>query len=183
MNGRKNSLFSLRENKEDDSDNDFKLYKSKDKYKYKINYVEKLKPKINIKLEENEEALKGVENQLKKILSNFMKTYESEINESENGSKQINSFKYNSSIRRNSTKKKIIKTKGTLDYKNYTNKILSKRKRNSIEKENIKKVHFQNSPMFYDKQFITQNSNRSVKYKLKKDSPNIFKKGKIKQII
>ena len=176
--GRKNSLFSLRENKEDDSDNDFKLYKSKDKYKYKINYVEKLKPKINIKIEENEEALKGVENQLKKILSNFMKTYESEINESENGYKPINSFKYNSSIRRNSTKKKIIKTKGTLDYKNYTNKILSKRKRNSIEKENIKKVHFQNSPMFYDKQFITQNSNRSVKYKLKKDSPNIFKKGK-----
>ena len=178
MNGRKNSLFSLRENKEDDSDNDFKLYKSKDKYKYKINYVEKLKPKINIKIEENEEALKGVENQLKKILSNFMKTYESEINESENGYKPINSLKYNSSIRRNSTKKKVIKTKGTLDYKNYTNKILSKRKRSSIEKENIKKVHFQNSPMLYDKQTITQNSNRSVKYKLKKDSPNIFKKGK-----
>ena len=115
MNGRKNSLFSLRENKEDDSDNDFKLYKSKDKYKYKINYVEKLKPKINIKIEENEEALKGVENQLKKILSNFMKTYESEINESENGYKPINSLKYNSSIRRNSTKKKVIKTKGTLE--------------------------------------------------------------------
>jgi len=178
MNGRRNSLFSLSRNKEDDSDNDFKLYKNKDKYKYKLNYVEKLKPKVNIQIEENEEALKGVENQLKKILSNFMKTYESEINESENGSKQINSFKYNSSIRRNSTKKKIIKTKGTHDYKNYTNKILSKRKRNSIEKENIKIVHFQNSPMFYDKQTITQNSNRSVKHKLKKDSPNIFKKGK-----
>ena len=112
------SLLLLEQNKpdkEDDSEYDMKLYKKNAKYNF-----EKFKPKTKVKDEENELALKGAENQVKFILSNYLRNFQSKKNNnSDIVSKQISSLKNNIDIEGSSSRKKSIKKIRTIVNKNY----------------------------------------------------------------
>ena len=112
------SLLLLEQNKpdkEDDSEYDMKLYKKNAKYNF-----EKFKPKTKVKDEENELALKGAENQVKFILSNYLRNFQSKKNNnSDIVSKQISSLQNNIDIEGSSSRKKSIKKIRTIVNKNY----------------------------------------------------------------
>ena len=159
------SLLLLEQNKpdkEDDSEYDMKLYKKNAKYNF-----EKFKPKTKVKDEENELALKGAENQVKFILSNYLRNFQSKKNNnSDIVSKQISSLQNNIDIEGSSNRKKSIKKIRTIVNKNYLPKssfknnnafILNKNDNiNQIPKggspkvmyshKNMKKVNFSVSP-------------------------------------
>ena len=157
-------LESNKQNKEDDSDYDVKLYKNKSKYK--INNYEKFRPKTIFNDEENEKELKGAENQVKSLLSNFIRNFQSEKRNSEVAYKPMNSLKYTIETEQNSSKKKSIKRIRTITYKKNlhrnSNKINSNFIRNKNQDsnfakrentlkalyshKNIKKVNFSISP-------------------------------------
>ena len=175
MDCRKNSILLFELNKENDSEYDLKLYRNQDKYK--MDYFEKLKPNTKINKKENEKSLKGAENQVKKILSNFMRTYELEANEYDNGNNQINDLKKISSIDKNSIKKKKIKKIRTVEFRKRKNENSNKTNIDySIGNENIKNNNTPNSPGFSDKKVKKLNSNESRKSKYY--SPKILKKVK-----
>ena len=83
MSNSKYSLLLLRNQsiKDEESDYDLKLYKTKSKYKY--NNFEKFRPKTKVNSDDNENVLKGAENQVKSLLSNFIKNFQSEKNNSD----------------------------------------------------------------------------------------------------
>ena len=176
MNGRKKSILPLESSGEEDSEYDFKLFKSyKSKDKYKIDYFEKLKPETKVNKEVNEKNLKTAENQIKKILSNYFKTNESENIESDIGFKQISSSNYNSSVGKNSTKKKEIKTIRTINSRKNKNENSYKGNNKSIGKDILinKFLHIPSaSPI---KKFKNLNSNRTLKHKSKKYTHKSYK--------
>ena len=155
-------LEQNKSNKEDDSEYDMKLYKKNAKYDY-----EKFKPKTKVKDEENEIALKGAENQVKFMLSNYLRNFQSKKNNnSDIVSKQISSLKNNIDIEGSSNKRKSIKKIRTIAYKKYlpkssfkNNNILSGNKYDEnnynikggspkamFSHKNIKQVNFSMSP-------------------------------------
>ena len=120
MSNSKYSLLLLRNQsiKDEESDYDLKLYKTKSKYKY--NNFEKFRPKTKVNSDDNENVLKGAENQVKSLLSNFIKNFQSEKNNSDIFYKQINTFKNTNDLEQpNSSKKKPITKIRTITYKKY----------------------------------------------------------------
>ena len=120
MSNSKYSLLLLRNQsiKDEESDYDLKLYKTKSKYKY--NNFEKFRPKTKVNSDDNENVLKGAENQVKSLLSNFIKNFQSEKNNSDILYKQINTFKNTNDLEQpNSSKKKPITKIRTITYKKY----------------------------------------------------------------
>ena len=124
MSDSKYSLLLLdpsKSNKEDDSEYDMKLYKKN--VKFKINNFEKFKPKTKVNSEESEKALKGAENQVKSILSGFLRNFQSEKNNnSDIVYKQIGSLKNTNDIEPYYNKNKTIKKIRTTAYKKFITK-------------------------------------------------------------
>ena len=176
MNSRNNSLFYLESNKEDDSKYDLKLYKSKDKFK--INHFEKFRPKIKINKEINKKSLKGAENQIKKILSDFLRTYESEINEPDISFKQADSIKNINSLDKDLIKKKKIKKIRTAEYKKLRYENQNKINFISIGKDNTKNNYSPLSKVFSDKKLNKMIFNYSPYIQKKQYSPQVWKKVK-----
>ena len=176
MNSRNNSLFYLESNKEDDSKYDLKLYKSKDKFK--INHFEKFRPKIKINKEINKNSLKSAENQIKKILSDFLRTYESEINEPDISFKQADSIKNINSLDKDLIKKKKIKKIRTAEYKKLRYENQNKINFISIGKDNIKNNYSPLSKVFSDKKLNKIIFNYSPYIQKKQYSPQVWKKVK-----
>ena len=120
MSNRKYSLYLLRNKsiRDEESDYDSKLYNNKSKYK--LNNFEKFRPKTKVNSDDNDIVLKGAENQVKSLLSSFIKNIQSDKYNSEIFYKQINSFKNTNDIEQpNSNKKKSIKKIRTITYKKY----------------------------------------------------------------
>ena len=186
-------LESNKQNKEDDSEYDVKLYKNKSKYK--INNYEKFRPKTIFNDEENEKELKGAENQVKSLLSNFIRNFQSEKRNSEVAYKPMNSLKYTIETEQNSSKKKSIKRIRTITYKKNlhrnSNKINSNFIRNKNQDsnfakrentlkalyshKNIKKVNFSISPRNKKKKIDSQKVGNNLKF-----LNNISKSNKLK---
>ena len=168
MSDSKYSLILLdpnKSNKEDDSEYDMKLYKKN--VKFKINNFEKFKPKTKVNSEESEKALKGAENQVKSILSGFLRNFQSEKNNnSDIVYKQIGSLKNTNDIEPYYNKKRTIKKIRTTAYKKFIpknsnkfNNILVGNKTDEskyslmgsspkvmFSHKNVKKIHFSVSP-------------------------------------
>ena len=176
MNDNKYSLLLLepnKSNKEDESDYDEKDYKNNGKYK--INKYEKFKPKNKYDLKETEKVIKGAENQIKSILSNFLKDIKSEKNNSDLAFKQISSLKNQNDLDNFSVRKKSI-TK--ILHKTNTNKNNNRLKGNNSKKvnqksnsnSNSKKVHFSLSPRRKAKKLEAQNNYNYIKINTEKNS-------------
>ena len=176
MNDNKYSLLLLepnKSNKEDESDYDEKDYKNNGKYK--INKYEKFKPKNKYDLKETEKVIKGAENQIKSILSNFLKDIKSEKNNSDLAFKQISSLKNQNDLDNISVRKKSI-TK--ILHKTNTNKNNNRLKGNNSKKvnqksnsnSNSKKVHFSLSPRRKAKKLEAQNNYNYIKINTEKNS-------------
>ena len=124
MSERKYSLLLLEQNKsqkEDDNEYDTKLYKKT--VKFKINDFEKFKPKNKVNEQESEKALKGAENQVKSLLSGFLRNIKSdEIDKSDMTLQQFNNFKNTNDFEQNSSQKRNIKNTRTTTYKKFLTK-------------------------------------------------------------
>ena len=147
MSNRQYSLLMLesnKQNKNDDEEYDTKIYKTK--AKYKINNYEKFRPKVLMNNAENDQTLKGAENQVKSLLSYFLRNFQSEKFGSDIVYKPMNSLKNNYNSEQNSSKKKSVKRISTITYKKnsqhrYSNKInnnliKNKNKDNNFSKKN-----------------------------------------------
>ena len=157
-------LEQNKSNKEEDSEYELNHFKSKEKYKLDKFEIFDSKTKENNK--ENEKILKGAENQVKLLLSNFMKNIQSEKDDSDNVYDKIKSYKKNNDIGINSTRKKSIENIRTSTYRKYlrynsnkmtNNLLLNKNKSNKypfkgnkskafLSSHNIKRVKFSISP-------------------------------------
>ena len=116
MSDRKYSLILLesnKQNKNDDLEYDEKIYKNK--ARYKINNYEKFRPKVLMNNEENDQTLKGAENQY--LLSYFLRNFQSEKPGSNIIYKPTNSLKNTFESEQNSSKKKSIQRIRTITYK------------------------------------------------------------------
>ena len=156
-------------NKEEDSEYDLKQFKNKEKYK--IDKFEIFKPKTKENNKEKEKVLKGAENQVKTLLSNFIKNIQSEKDDSDNLYYKIKSYKNNNDMEIDSTLKKSIGNIRTSTYKKYlrnnsnnsnkktNNLLLNKNKKNNypfkgnkskgfLSSHSIKKVKFSISPRY-----------------------------------
>ena len=83
--------------------------------KYKINNYEKFRPKVLMNNEENDQTLKGAENQY--LLSYFLRNFQSEKPGSNIIYKPTNSLKNTFESEQNSSKKKSIQRIRTITYK------------------------------------------------------------------
>ena len=169
-------------NKEDDSEYDMKFYKKNTKYK--INNFEKFKQRIKINNADNEQELKGAENQVKSLLSNFIRNFQSENNNSDIVYKPFDSFKNTNDIEINSNKRKGIKKIRTITYKNYISKKSNKNQHSLIgnkndesnhpirstpkpifSHKNLNKVHFSVSPRHKRKKIDSQKYGNFTNFK------------------
>jgi hypothetical protein len=88
-----------------------------------MNNFEKFKPKKKVSEEESEKALKGAENQVKSILSGFLRNFKSEeINNSDIVLQQINNFKNVDDLEQISNRKRSIKKIRTTAFKKFLSK-------------------------------------------------------------
>ena len=164
------SLFLLEQNKSNKAEDlEYDLKQFKNKEKYKIDKYEIFRPKAKENNLEKEKVLKGAENQVKTLLSNFIKHIQTEKDDSDNEFYKIKSYKKNNDIWINSTRKKSIKNIRTSTNKNYlrdnsnriTNNLLSYKNKNNnnysysfkgnktkafLSSHSIKKVNFSISP-------------------------------------
>ena len=194
MSDSKYSLLLLdpsKSNKEDDSEYDMKLYKKN--VKFKINNFEKFKPKTKINSEENEKALKGAENQVKSLLSGFIRNFQSEKNNnSDIVYKQIGSFKNTNDIEPLYNKKRTIKKIRTTAYKKFIPKNSNKFNNNLIgnksdesnyspigstpkvifSHKNVKKIHFSVSPRHKRKKNESQKAQNVTHFKFNNHNIN-----------
>ena len=129
--------------KEDDNEYDEELYKKN--VKFKMNNFEKFKPKKKVSEEESEKALKGAENQVKSILSGFLRNFNSEeINNSDIVFQQINVFKNTNDLEQISNRKRSIKKIRTTAFKKFLSKNSNKYDSTLIGNKNEENDH---SPM------------------------------------
>ena len=194
MSDSKYSLLLLdpsKSNKEDDSEYDMELYKKN--VKFKINNFEKFKPKTKINSEENEKALKGAENQVKSLLSGFIRNFQSEKNNnSDIVYKQIGSFKNTNDIEPLYNKKRTIKKIRTTAYKKFVPKNSNKFINNLIgnksdesnyspigstpkvmfSHKNVKKIHFSVSPRHKRKKNESQKAQNVIHFKFNNHNIN-----------
>ena len=186
MSDKKYSLLMLesnKQNKEDDSEFDVKLYKNKTKYK--IDNYEKFRPKTILNDKENDKALKGAENLVKSLLANFIKNFQSEKNNSDIIYKPINTLKNTIETEQNSSKKKTIKKIRTIAYKkniqqrssskinsnmikNKNQNIIFSKKNNTLKAlyshKNVKKVNFSISPTNIKRKIDSQKVGNNFKF-------------------
>ena len=126
-------LEQNKSNKEEHSEYELNHFKNKEKYKLDKFEIFDSKTKENNK--ENEKILKGAENQVKLLLSNFMKNIQSEKDDSDNVYDKIKSYKKNNDIGINSTRKKSIENIRTSTYRKYL-----RNNSNIFQSKMIKKV-------------------------------------------
>ena len=186
MSDRKYSLILLesnKQNKNDDLEYDEKIYKNK--ARYKINNYEKFRPKVLMNNEDNDQTLKGAENQVKSLLSYFLRNFQSDKPGSDIIYKPMNSLKNAIESEQNSSKKKSIKRIRTITYKKnsqhrYSNKINNNiiknknqdiffsKKNNTLKAlyshKNVKKVNFSISPRVKKRKVDSQKVANNFKF-------------------
>ena len=194
MSNRKYSLLMLesnKQNKNDDEEYDTKIYKTK--AKYKINNYEKFRPKVLMNNEENDQTLKGAENQVKSLLSYFLRNFQSDKFGSDVIYKPMNSLKNNYESEQNSSKKKSVERISTITYKKnsqhrYSNKINNNliknknqdnyfsKKNNTLKllysHKNVKKINFSISPTNRKRKIDSQKVGNNFKFNKKNNIIN-----------
>ena len=176
-------LESNKQNKNDYSEYDSKKYKNK--ARYKLNNYEKFRPKVLMNNEENDQTLKGAENQVKSLLSYFLRNFQSEKPDSDIIYKPMYSLKNYIESEQNSSKKKSIKRIRTITYKKNSQNRYSNKFNNNIIKnknqdsyfskknntlnvlyshKNVKKVNFSISPRVKKRKIDSQKIVNNFKF-------------------